>query len=245
MSRRFFAAFDLSPDQFELSGPEAHHLLRVLRMKTGEQVWLFDGQGHEVLAEILGTEEHGLSAQFKILERRTADNDSAVSLTIATGVPKGDRFSWLVEKLVELGVQRLIPLISKHSIVDPGAGKLDKLRRTIIEASKQCGRTRLMELAEPQSWSACVAQEFPNHSVYIAHPGGESFEWSTLGRENSQPGVRPPLFLVGPEGGFTETEIAQAVHFGARLVRLGTHILRIETAAVAIAALVGLQVKDQ
>jgi 16S rRNA (uracil1498-N3)-methyltransferase len=239
MPRRFFAAFSASADQFELAGNEAHHLLHVLRVKPGEQIWLFDGQGHEALAEILTAT--GQSAQLKILERRTATDESAVMLTIATAVPKGDRFAWLIEKLVELGVQRVIPLITKRAIVDPGQGKLDKLRRTIVEASKQCGRSRLMELSEPISWSVCIMQEFPGHSVYMAHPGGEIFDWSTLTASKSTPEHQPPLFLIGPEGGFTDQEVEQAVQNGTKLIQLGPHILRIETAAVAIAALAGLQ----
>lgn len=239
MPRRFFLAFSASVDQFEMSGNEAHHLLHVLRVKPGEQIWLFDGQGQEALAEILSASAQ--SAQLKILERRTATNESPVSLTIATAVPKGDRFSWMIEKLVELGVQRVIPLITKRAIVDPGQGKLDKLRRTIVEASKQCGRSRLMELAEPISWNACLMQEFPGHSVLMAHPGGEIFDWSTLAASKSSPEYRPPLFLIGPEGGFTDQEVEQAIQNRTTLIQLGSHILRIETAAVAIAALAGLQ----
>jgi 16S rRNA (uracil1498-N3)-methyltransferase len=243
MPRRFFAPFEVAADQFELSGTEAHHLLRVLRMKAGEQVWLFDGQGHEVLAEIVTVEGHGQAAQLKVLERRIVENDSSVQITVATAVPKGDRFSWLIEKLVELGVQRVIPLIAKRSIVDPGQGKLEKLRRTIVEASKQCGRARLMELAEPQSWATCVSQEFPLHAVYMAHPGGEVCNWTELSPQSSKTQSKPPLFLVGPEGGFTETEVEQAVDHGVKLIWLGQHILRIETAAIAIAALANLQTK--
>lgn len=241
MPRRFYAAFDVSADLFELSGPEARHLLRVLRAKAGEQIWLFDGRGHEVLGEIVSVDAQQHSAQLKIIERRTVAEESTLSLTIATGVPKGDRFSWQIEKLVELGVHRTIPLISKRSVVDPGQGKLDKLRRTIVEASKQSGRSRLMELSDPQTWSTCISQEFPKHEVYVAHPTGEILDWAEFHSTNSAGENRSLLFLVGPEGGFTDSEIEQAVDLGARLVWLGSHILRIETAAVAIAALVGLQ----
>jgi len=240
MSRRFFAPVAEFTDELELSGSEAHHLRRVLRMGVGDEIWLFNGQGREVRAEIVKTSTE--SVNLRVLERREAMVESSLQLTIATAVPKGDRFAWLIEKATELGVDRIIPLIAKRSIVDPGSGKLDKLRRTIIEASKQCGRGCLMELTEPQSWTTCLAQEFPNHSVLLAHPSGDTFDWSELVLASATPSTRPFLVLIGPEGGFTETEVEQALSHGARSIQLGAHILRIETAALAVAALFGQRV---
>lgn len=228
MPRRFFSSVDVSSDRLELSGREAHHLQRVLRMGPGETVWLFDGQGHEVLAEIVTTERDCVRLQVR--ERRQVQSADVSLVTIATGVPKGDRFRWLIEKATELGVQRLVPLITQRSIVDPGQGKLDKLRQTIVEACKQCGRTNLMELTEPMAWKDCLRDEVPGRQVWIAHPAGEGISSFRL---DSQ---QPSLFLIGPEGGFTDQEVSEATEAGARRLSLGARILRIETAALAIAA---------
>lgn len=229
MPRRFFSAVDVSAVSLELTGREAHHLQRVLRLEPGESVWLFDGQGHEVLAEIVDIGRDAV--RLRVTERREFAPSSTLPVTIATGVPKGDRFRWLIEKATELGVQRIVPLVTQRSIVDPGQGKLDKLRQTIVEACKQCGRTQLMELTEPLSWRDCLATEFPGRDAWIAHPDGE-----LVTAEQLAP-TRPRLFLIGPEGGFTETEVEEAVAAGARRMQLGPRILRIETAVVAIAAL--------
>lgn len=257
MPRRFFSAVDVAADLLELTGREAHHLQRVLRMQPGELVWLFDGRGQEVLARICSLDPHAV--RLEVTERRPAVQPTALPVTLATGVPKGDRFRWLIEKVTELGVQRVIPLITQRSIVDPGQGKLDKLRQTIVEACKQCGRSQLMELTEPLSWRDCLTDEFPGREVWIAHPGGETLTWPKSVMEASREGAgdtsdlagaddgglrhvtHPPLFLIGPEGGFTESEVAEAVAAGARPMNLGPRILRIETAAVAIAALTSMQ----
>lgn len=233
MPRRFFSSVDVSGDVIELTGREAHHLQRVLRMQAGELVWLFDGQGQEVLAEIIATDRDVV--QLRVQERRATSAAATFPVTIATGVPKGDRFRWLIEKVTELGVQRVVPLITQRSIVDPGQGKLDKLRQTIVEACKQCGRTHLMELTEPLAWSDCLRDEFPGRQVWIAHPGGEAVSSAELAQQQAS------LFLIGPEGGFTDNEVADAVSAGARLMSLGPRILRIETAVVAVATLACLQ----
>lgn len=233
MPRRFFSTVDTSADYLELTGREAHHLHRVLRMQPGERVWLFDGRGHEVLTEILSVA--GDVVQLRVQERSENSAAAAYPVTIATGVPKGDRFRWLIEKATELGVQRIVPLITQRSIVDPGQGKLDKLRQTIVEACKQCGRTQLMELAEPLSWADCLREEFPGRQVWIAHPGEAAMNWSTFVP------TTPSLFVIGPEGGFTEKEVADAIAAGARHLVLGPRILRIETAAIAVATLASLQ----
>lgn len=233
MARRFFSAVDMSADLLELEGREAHHLLRVLRIQAGERVWLFDGRGQEVLAEVLAAEREVV--QLRVAERRQSSAATTFPVTIATGVPKGDRFRWLIEKATELGVHRIVPLIAQRSIVDPGQGKLDKLRQTVVEACKQCGRTHLMELTEPLSWNDCLREEVPGRKVWIAHPGGQPVNWSAFVPAD------PSLFLIGPEGGFTDKEVADAVEAGAQLMSLGPRILRIETAVVAVATLTSLQ----
>jgi 16S rRNA (uracil1498-N3)-methyltransferase len=122
-----------------------------------------------------------------------------------------------------------VPLIMSRSVVIPGAGKLDKMRRTIVEASKQCGRTRLMELEAPLAWSDFVAGQLSKGSAWVAHPSGVPFEFT----RDLPPG--PVVTAVGPEGGFTDAELELAAQSGATLISLGPRVLRIETAALALA----------
>jgi 16S rRNA (uracil1498-N3)-methyltransferase len=159
------------------------------------------------------------------------EDDGGREIILATAVPKGDRFGWMIEKATELGVARFVPLITERSVVLPGEGKLDKMRRTIVEASKQCGRARLMELAAPVAWPKFVATLLGPSRGWIAHPEGEQIA--------ARRTISSARFVaaVGPEGGFSQAELELAIGAGATMISLGPRILRIETAALALAAL--------
>lgn len=229
MSRRFFCPNLGQASESQLIGPEAIHLVRVLRARIGDIVSLFDGRGTVATATIQQISDSVVELQ--IVERTTEALLGPPSMAVAACVPKGDRFQWMVEKLTELGVERVIPLLTQRSVVDPGLGKLDKVRRIIIESSKQCGRDRLLELTEPMRWQTLLDQEFAAYQVGIALPSGEI--WNRQSFRSQQ----PLMIVIGPEGGFTEQEEAQAIAKGAKPVQLGRNILRIETAALAAAAL--------
>ena len=230
MRERFHYEEISSGAEIELTGAEAHHALHVLRMKPGQVVELFDGRGGVGPAEIVAIGRRSLT--LRVSEVRRDAEPSGGGLVLGVAVPKGDRFRWLVEKATELGVSTLVPLELERSVVDPGAGKLDKLRQTVVAACKQSGRNRLMEIAEPLSWQRFLDQTCAGRTLLVAHPGGD-FLASVLG--DASPETRWAA-AIGPEGGFTDAEIEQARSRGAMIVALGGGILRIETAAVAIAA---------
>lgn len=226
---RFFLPGPYNTPAAHLDGEEAHHLLGVLRASVGAELVIFDGRGTEATARIVHIGKN--AADLEILERRQSPPDTVVPVTLGTAVPKGERFDWLVEKATELGVTRLIPLLTAHRVVEPGANKLNRLRRTIISASKQCGRNRLMELGEPTPWHAFVEREFRDAAVLVAHPGGESLASLAL------PMNQPLVLAVGPEGGLTDEEIDLARRSGGRIVGLGPRLLRVETAAMVLATM--------
>jgi 16S rRNA (uracil1498-N3)-methyltransferase len=218
----------------ELDGSEAHHLLHVLRAKVGERIGLFNGRGDEALAEL---NRHGKrSAELRILDAWTTPAE-ADELILATALPKGDRARWLVEKATELGATRIIPLRTARSVVEPGEGKLDKLQQAAIAACKQCGRSRL-PLLDPLTTLNEALRDFsaapPIRVLCLADPHVEQSLSQLF--ESFSDGPRTTIALVGPEGGFTTEEHSAAITAGAIAVRLGTHILRIETAALAISA---------
>ncbi|MBI3862997.1 MAG: 16S rRNA (uracil(1498)-N(3))-methyltransferase [Planctomycetia bacterium] len=230
MSRRFFVRGPLKAGPLRLVGGEAHHLVRVLRIGVGQSVVLFDGHELEAPADVMDVAPG--SVDLTVHEPRKSQTEPAVELVLAAAVPKGDRFAWLIEKATELGVRRFVPLVTERSVVVPGAGKLEKMRRTIIEASKQSRRTRLMDLAEPLEWKEFAARELTAGPACVAHPSGAPFDIAPFRAE-----VRA-VAAVGPEGGFTDAELELATRRSAALVSLGPGILRIETAALALAALI-------
>ncbi len=236
MTDRYFVETPITGGRVTLARAEAHHLIHVMRGKAGDRVVLFDGTGAEFDARIdrVGRTD----ADLTILARNEVDREVPCELTLGVALPKGDRRRWLVEKAVELGVHRLVPLVTSRSVGRVGPKSLARLRRTVIEASKQCGRNRLMQIAEPQSWPEFLADTEAAPCRLLAHPGGgASSAPAPTDRHAAERGAAVVL-AVGPEGGFTSEEVDLAASAGWKLVDLGPRILRIETAAVLLVALV-------
>ncbi len=228
MSERFFVTTPPALGRAVLAGDEARHLARVLRAKPGDMVTLFDGQGMAWPARVttIGRSEVELEAGEPVVEPQHA----GPILTLAVALPKGERQKWLVEKLTELGVARLVPLVTERGVAEATPAAIDRLKRGVIEACKQCGRNRLLEISEPTTVSGVVAAK-PAHAIgLVADPTGGPLPrtaWQTASEV---------LALIGPEGGFTDAECTTALTVGFQAVSLGHHILRVETAAVALAA---------
>ncbi len=235
MPDRFF--LEAPPDQGQavLTGPEAHHLAHVLRAKPGQAVVVFDGSGQEWDAQI---REVGRSqVRLTVLASRTLDRELTVPLVLGVGLPRGDRQRGAVERAVELGVTRLVPLIAERSVAEITPAVLQRLRRGVIDAAKQCGRNRLMTVDSPLPCATFFAAAPPTAAAWIAHPGREAA--SALALAGALPPDRHQRWIaIGPEGGFTEEELALARRHHWSLLDLGPRILRVETAIAAVAALV-------
>lgn len=235
MSNRFFASQPIVGSQTTLDGPEAHHLLHVMRLAAGAEVTLFDGSGFEFRAKVIKTRR--AEVELDILERAEVDRELPFDLTLGVALPKGDRQRWLVEKVVELGVTRVVPLRTERGVAQPTNSALNRLRRTVIEASKQCGRNRLAEIAEPMHWAAYVSTQRPNSMLLLAHPGGQPT------RIVIQSAIKPGscvVCAVGPEGGLVENEVKMASESSWKIVDLGPRILRVESTSLAMVAAVSL-----
>ena len=236
MADRYFVDEPISGTSATIRGAEAHHLLHVMRAKPSDVVILFDGSGAEFSARISQVARGHLD--LSILERHEVNRELPVSVTLGVALPKGDRQRWLIEKAVELGMARLVALDTSRGVVRPNASTLERLRRTAIEASKQCGRNCVMEITLADFTD--YLRESPDIAHrYVAHPienASKRVNESTLSMHSSS-----DIFAaIGPEGGFTEAEIAAAIEVGWWPLDLGPRILRIETAALAVATLAGL-----
>ena len=235
MGDRYFVDKPIIGNDVTLSGAEAHHLLHVMRARAGTEITLFDGSGAEFTGRIQQVARDRL--ELTIVERREADRESRVQLTLGVALPKGDRQRWLLEKAVELGVTHFVAIDTARAIVRPNDGTLERLRRTVIEASKQCGRNRLMDVSTT-AWPEFLRDAPAAALRLIAHPGGSADRIVSPVAAESQASQPSAVWAaVGPEGGFTDPEVAAAIELGWQRLDLGTRILRIETAAAAIAAL--------
>jgi 16S rRNA (uracil1498-N3)-methyltransferase len=232
MAERFYVNCELRPGPVLLQSAEAHHLAVVCRLRAGNAVCLFNGDGHQYPARIEEVSRRAVSLQVFAIE--TPCRELPFRLDVAAPLPRGDRAQFLLEKLTELGVTSFTPLQTARSVVHPRETKLDKLQRHVIEASKQCGRNVLLEVRPMMEWPAfCRAAELPARRV-LGHPGGDCTR-----REMEISPRCDTVAAVGPEGGFTEEEVALARAAGWRLLDLGPRILRVETAAIALAILFG------
>ncbi len=229
MSERFFVEVPIQGPHARLVEGEAQHVAKVMRAKIGDQITLFDGSGAEFLATITNLSKQAVDVE--IVERREIDRELARDLTIAVALPKGDRQQWLVEKLTELGATRIVPLVCQRSVAQPVESALARLRRWSIEAAKQCGRNRLLEIAAPEKWPHYAATATATIRLF-AHPGMDA--------KHALGGPHDALIAaIGPEGGWSDEEVAIAVASGWQAVSLGPRILRVETAAIALTVLAG------
>jgi 16S rRNA (uracil1498-N3)-methyltransferase len=230
MAHRFYTEQSLAIGPAQVDGDDAHHIANVRRLTPGEKVILFNGDGHDYFATIVRVTKKSVDVLIESIESTTLE--ARRPIVIATAFPKGDRFDFLLEKLVELGVTKLIPLITTRSVVIPSESKRDKWQRAVIEASKQCGRNRLMEIDVPVPWEKyCLLAQ---GARWIAHPGSS---------ESNSPftGMDPVQIAIGPEGGFSDPEVDLAIQSGWQPISFGRTILRVETAAIAAAVLASLK----
>jgi 16S rRNA (uracil1498-N3)-methyltransferase len=217
--RRFLVA-DLDAARVEIVDDEAHHLIHVLRLHEGDTVALFDGDGRAANATIARIADE--SVELNVGDALPA-NESPLQMTLAVAVPKGDTMSLIVQKLTELGVTSIQPLISDNSEVSAEAivKRIERWERIALEAAKQSGRSRLPRVEPPRTF-----EELAREGAWLLSPGASPF-----------PATKPtnPLVFVGPEGGWSEPELELA--FARKLVvfGLGPRTLRTETAAIAAA----------
>jgi len=228
MSQRFYVDAAVVDSVVEMQGQEFQHLTKVMRAAPGDACILFDGSGAEFTAIVKTVERR--KATLQVVSKQEVSRESPVVLTLAVALPKGDRQKVLVEKAVELGVARLIPLQTERSVAKAGTA-VERLRRGVIEASKQCGRNRLMQISDPQTFQQMLQKTATTPTKLLAHPQGDGL----IEAIGSLP-LKGVIAAVGPEGGFSNEEAAEASEAGWKLIGLGPRILRIETAAMLLAA---------
>jgi len=207
----------------------AHHVSRVLRMREGQQLQIFNGTGGCYLAQITSINKNSvqvLPTAFLQQERETE-----LQITLAQGISRGRHMDYTVQKAVELGVTRIVPLVTEYSNVrldeDRSRKRLLHWQKIIINACEQCGRNRLPEILEPSGYSDWILRESHVLKLVLSPQANECLsDFSPQGSDL--------LILSGPEGGLSEAEIIEATRNDYMAVQLGPRILRTETAAIAV-----------
>lgn len=221
-----------------ITGPDVNHIKNVLRMKPGEKILLNTGGDWDYLCEIreIGKEEVTLSV---VSENRNV-SELPSKITLYQGLPKSDKMEWIIQKAVELGVYRIVPVLTKRVIVKWDERKsAEKTRRSsgIAEAAaKQSGRNIVPEVTEPFSWDRALQDAAGNEVRLIPYELADDMEETRKIISSLKPGQSVAVF-IGPEGGFEETEIREAEAAGFQPVTLGKRILRTETAGLVMLSL--------
>jgi len=220
-----------------MAGPELRHLRRVLRLQPGETVVLFDDEGweHQGIIRRYGAQ----AAEIEILRSYRPGRESMLDITLAQALGKGDKMDLVVEKATELGVRALAPFLSAYTIPKVDGRKIEMRRarwqRIALSAVKQSGRTRIPELLELSDFNTLVRRPWPCELKLLVWEKESARGLAQIREERSHAGS--VLLVIGPEGGFSEEEAAEATAHGFQSVRLGTRILRTETAALAAVSL--------
>jgi 16S rRNA (uracil1498-N3)-methyltransferase len=212
-----------------LEGSAASHLIRVLRLKSGEGLTLFNGQGGEHAATIAEAKSGRLTVE--VGELSASERESPLLLTLAQGVSRGERMDLVVQKATELGASAIVPLFTERSVVRLSAQqaqrKVAHWRAIAISACEQCGRNRLPRVGQPLPLTDFLKQAAEGATRLLLSP------LATTRIQDLARGAGNITVLIGPEGGLTEGEHQAAVSAGYTAVRLGPRILRTETAAIA------------
>lgn len=222
-----------------LEAEEAHHAHRVRRLATGDRLWLFNGGGLIARGRLRRITERGRVIEV-LVEERLAVPPPGRRIHLACALPKGERTGTLLEMATQLGMSAFTPLVCARSVVKPGPQAPARWRRICLEACKQSRRFYLPALREACTPAELAAAEATRdgHALWIAQPGGTPLATLVAAALDAAPS--DITVLIGPEGGFTEEELAAVKAAGGVEMDLGEAILRIETAALAVLAAVAL-----
>lgn len=218
---------------------DATHITRVLRMNVGDEVLIFDGTGYEYTARLISVDKERCEAE--ILSSRFSEQEPSVSVTIYQGIPKSGKMEGIIQKSVELGVYSIVPVSMDRCVakLDGGKKEAEKIKRwnkIAVEAAKQCGRGILPKVENAVSFDEAIAKMADTELAIMPYEMLGHMGQASLKEVLSQNKASEIAVIIGPEGGFSDSEAEKAKAAGISLVGLGTRILRTETVSSAILA---------
>lgn len=237
---RFFAdKSQFDEDTVRLAGDDVKHISRVLRLGLGDRISICDKEKHDFICTLTEIGKDYALAHIDEVIQNT--NESNIEITLYQGLPKGDKMDLIVQKSVELGAVRIVPVVMKRTVVKlKGAGKSDRWQRISEEASKQCMRGIVPEVETPISFSDMLSRIDDGSLTILPYEN----ERQTRLCDALSDGKNKINIIIGPEGGFDEAEVEACTRKGARVVTLGPRIMRCETAPIATISAVMYQLGD-
>lgn len=240
MLDRFYYPGDFS-QPLMIEGAEAHHICGVVRKKAGDRIELFDGRGGSATAVIDSVGKRAVKLTLASLPVFAEAPEARLTLAIAP--PKGDRLQWLIEKATELGIDRVILLQSERTVVLPGASKIARLQQAVIEACKQSRRNHLMPILQPHSLEQLVGlANVEGARLCVGEIAAEITSESAFMSVHAADRV---IVVVGPEGGLSGAELEFLRSSGSVSMTVSKNVLRVETAAIAMAAILQFKMNSR
>ncbi|MFH1779504.1 MAG: 16S rRNA (uracil(1498)-N(3))-methyltransferase [Candidatus Omnitrophota bacterium] len=241
MSRFYIPHNSIRKDRIHIRGREAHHVRDVMRLNIGDEIVVFDGTGYEYVGTIEQIGKNDIVAKINKKIKREISN---FRLALAQAIPKSNKMDLIVEKATELGVERIIPIVTGRTIVKIDetkmASKINRWKKLAIEASKQSGRVTVPEINEIKSFedSLSYTKYYELAVIPCLHEG--IVKLKDVLKSN---GVKSAILFIGPEGDFTEDEINIAKSKGVKPVSLGREVLRSETAAISALSVLNYELR--
>ena len=234
---RFYCPEPIFAEQELVLPPSVAHHVHVRRLAQGETVVLFDGRGGEI-AGTLSFE--GKKTSVLLGQHRPKEAELGGEITLIQALPSGDKMDWIIEKAVELGVHRVIPVAAQRSVLKLSGARLEKRLEhwtgIVTAASEQCGRNRLMQLGAPQTLEQALEDTPPGQRLLCDPEAGDTLAEHLKARQQPHQKIRALSLLIGPEGGWSPEEIAAASRQGVTRIKFGSRVLRTETAGLALVA---------
>ncbi len=231
MPRFFLSAEEPENGVFVITGDDARHISFSLRMRCGEHIVICDGNGVDYDCVLTALDGQNVYAEIK--EKRPTETESPVKIRLYQSVPKGDKFDYIVQKAVELGVSEIVPVYSARCIVKPDAKSEEKriarLSKIAEEAAKQCGRGIIPRILPHMRYADAV--KAVSGDAFLCYEDECSYSLKAYLRTFSERDGKTLSFFVGPEGGYGKEEVALALEHGIPSAKLGNRILRSETAS--------------
>ena len=239
MHRFFIPAEQLQEKHVILTGPQAHQIKDVLRMKTGDSIIVLDNTGYEYIVTL--TQVEGQEVIGEVINRRKSEAEPGTKITLYQSLLAREKFEWVLQKSTEIGVSSFVPVVTQRSLIRRTQvitpEKMSRWRSIITEAAEQSARGRIPTLESPLLFTDALAGLDGFDCCLVGSVAGNKANLRNILSSSDVEPVRIAL-LIGPEGGLADEEIAEACSRGGKEFTLGKRILRTETAAIVAAALI-------
>lgn len=242
MSRFFIPPESITKDTAVITGQEAHHIIQVMRLKTGGCIRAFDGSGTSYQGRIKEITRGCVTITIESVQKNP--QKATPPITLIQALPKKGKMEGIIEKCTELGIDRIIPVKTERTIVTLSAGKVSlwqqRWQRIALAAAKQCGRTTTPQISSLTDWTDILTrlEKFELKLIFCLDAKTQKIQ--DILREKKG-GIKNAAFLIGPEGDFTPQEINQAINKGCLPVSLGELVLKVDTAAIAALAMINYE----